>query len=142
MEQSQEKPKRLGIKRVSADNWWQVDEAWRGTIMCPDPYREDQVNGWVETICQVQLDAGVPDEIRDLFEVARGAYVYSLPFYPLLTLGAEQLFRVVEAAVALHYKNCVGPDYPRKFKGRIDWLLKHAKITRDIYLRLDAVRVL
>jgi hypothetical protein len=36
--------------------------------------------------------------------VARGSYAYSLMFYPLLTLGAEQLLRVVEGAIAYEFK--------------------------------------
>lgn len=49
----------------------------------------------------INLTEKAPLEVRRMFEVARGAVVYGYFFYPLYVLGAEQLFRVAEAAVTL-----------------------------------------
>ncbi len=46
-----------------------------------------------------QLSASVPAETRALLEVARGTMVYGLFFYPLYSMGTEQLFRVAENAL-------------------------------------------
>jgi hypothetical protein len=43
-------------------------------------------------------------------------------YYPLLTLGAEQLLRVVEGAIAYEFKDKGGPGIRRTFQKRIDWL--------------------
>jgi hypothetical protein len=45
----------------------------------------------------------VPEPIRELFDVARGAMIYGWFFYPLFRLGEDQLHRVVEAAVVARY---------------------------------------
>ena len=74
----------------------------------------------------------VPAEIHDLFAVARGAMLYGYFFYPLYTLAAEQLYRVVEAAVSYKYELAGGPKKMSRpktgkttkptFEDKIDWL--------------------
>jgi hypothetical protein len=80
-----------GFKRINAANLQQSDISrafGRGT---PE--------AWVGGFSRVQLDARVPQEIAALFEVARGAMIYGWFFYPLMTLGAEQCYRVMEAGI-------------------------------------------
>ena len=55
-------------------------------------------NDWVERFLAPQLSPNVPEEVREAFEVARGAMLYGVCFYPLFTLGLEQVFRLMEAA--------------------------------------------
>ncbi len=60
-------------------------------------------------ILKPNLNETVPTEVKALFEVARGSLVYGYFFYPLYTLGLEQLFRVAEAAVTRKCKTMEAP---------------------------------
>jgi hypothetical protein len=61
----------------------------------------------------------VPLNIRKLFETARGNLIYSLMFYPLLTLGAEQLFRVLETSASAKCKEVnASPNQTKTFEKR------------------------
>jgi hypothetical protein len=53
---------------------------------------------WVERFLAPKLSSNVPEEVREAFEVARGAMLYGVFFYPLFTLGLEQVFRLMESA--------------------------------------------
>lgn len=54
---------------------------------------------WVLFFFRPALNPSVPDNVKDLFEVARGAMICSWSFYPLATVGAEHCYRALEAAV-------------------------------------------
>jgi len=63
-------------------------------------------------------------------------------FYPLLTLGAEQLFRVLEAAVSLRCHVLSAPSQVRTFARKIDWLTSQKLITPEEQERWHAMRKL
>src|ERR1035437_5846580 len=84
-------PNEFGFKRLSLENWLTVDPVW-------DAFDKSEPSEWVRDLLKVNLDPVVPLAIQKLFETARGTLVYGLMFYPLLTIGTEQLFRVLEAA--------------------------------------------
>jgi hypothetical protein len=97
----------FGFKRLTATNWLAVDPIWQGFWMSsslPDPS-----SAWVDDLTRFELDPAVPPAIRKLFEVGRGTLAYSLMFYPLLTLGTEQIFRVLETSAAV---KCAGKMPP------------------------------
>jgi hypothetical protein len=107
---------KLGFKEIDAHNW-----------LTPDPIvlhfaGMDRATDYVETVLAPRLSANVPEDIRKLFEVARSAMLYGYLFYPLYTLGMEQLLRVGEAAVALKCEQLNMPKKGKKFSDRIDWL--------------------
>lgn len=79
-----------GFKRISAENWQLPDVTKFYPNLTPET--------WSKRYLLPQLDPKVPTEIAALFEVARGSMIYGWYFYPLLTLAAEQLYRVMEAA--------------------------------------------
>ena len=79
----------------------------------------------------VQLKASVPTEICELFEVARSAFVYGLMFYPLVTIGAEQICRVSEAAVLLKCKFLNAPKRENSFALKVKWLIEAKVIKND-----------
>jgi hypothetical protein len=56
---------------------------------------------WVSFFSRPVLSDAVPESIASLLEVARGAMIYGLLFYPLVTLGAEQCYRVLETGIRL-----------------------------------------
>jgi hypothetical protein len=87
----------LGFKKITFENWDTPDET---TVITTSPYNYDRgFHPYFERILEPQLNDNVPIEIRSLFEVARGAMVYSYYFYPLYTLAADQLSRVGETAL-------------------------------------------
>jgi hypothetical protein len=96
--------------------------------------RPDQCEGFVFDLSQVRLDDAVPLPVRKLFEAARGALVFSVMFYPLLTLGAEQLLRVLETSLVFKCQQMNAPDIG-KFSQRVEWLRKHKAISTDDEVR-------
>lgn len=67
--------------------------------------------------------------------------LYGCFFYPLYTLGAEQLFRVVEAAVTVR---CEEIDAPAKAMNRFETKLAHLRnegmISAADWIKWDAAR--
>ena len=130
----------VGFKRLSSANWLTVDPAWEGVVISLSG--SDPSTGWVEDLTRVELDSVIPLSLRKVFEVARGTLVYGLMFYPLLTLGAEQLFRVLEAAVSLQCHALNAPSQIRTFSRKIDWLTSQKLITPEEQARWHAMRKL
>jgi len=110
-------------KQLHNENW-----------LLPDPeslaYSSIELDGvvfekkpeeWIRQIFSPQLSDNVPLEVKNLFEVARGALVYGFLYFPLYTLAAEQLFRVAETAITL---KCVLLNCPQKrtFEKKLNWL--------------------
>jgi hypothetical protein len=92
----------LRFKRLTVDNWQRPDPGLSIFVrlsLQDGSTRPISGDDWAREILAIELSERVPLEIRRLFAVARGALVYGYFFYPLYTLGAEQLFRVAEAAV-------------------------------------------
>jgi hypothetical protein len=130
----------LGFKRLSLANWLTVDPAWEGVVISLSG--SDPSTGWIEDLTRVELDATIPLSIRKVFEVARGTLVYGLMFYPLLTLGAEQLFRVLEAAVSHKCHVLNAPSQVRTFARKIDWLTSQKLIAPEEQTRWHVMRKL
>ena len=97
-----EKAITLGFKKLSKDNW-----------KLPDPINEYFIkmnlytgekfsvsdDERIEDFLMVELSPEVPIDVQRQFEVARGAMLYGCFFYPLFSLGADQLMKVAESAV-------------------------------------------
>jgi Domain of unknown function (DUF4145) len=128
----------FGCKRLTLENWLRVDPAWSGVVMSCS--RSDPSEAWVHDLIQTELDPAVPLPIRKLFEIARGTLVYSLMFYPLLTLGTEQMFRVFDAAVSAKCKEMKAPSKVRRFAEKIKWLGERAVISPEQQSRWNAIR--
>ena len=131
-------PEVFGFKRLTIENWLLVDPAWGGVLMPSS--RPDPSEAWVFDIVRSDLDPGVPVNIRRLFEIARGALVYSLMFYPLLTLGTEQMFRVFEASVTEKCKILNAPSKVKTFADKIKWLAEQSAIDPQEVVRWAAIR--
>ncbi|MBU6445128.1 MAG: DUF4145 domain-containing protein, partial [Alphaproteobacteria bacterium] len=104
---------------------------------------------WIASVRDPQLSESVPVEIRKLYEVARSSIIYGYLCYPLLTLGIEQLHRVVELVARLRARD-LGCATKRKsfdgqaqlpaFKEAIDWLVDKSVIPQSDRDRWDAMR--
>ena len=131
-------PEVFGFKRLTVDNWLTVDPTWAGVVMSsslPDPSE-----AWVFDLLQSELGPAVPVNIRRLFEIARGTLLYSLMFYPLLTLGTEQMFRVFETALSTKCIELRAPGKTKTFAQKIDWLILSGVITGADESRWTAIR--
>ncbi len=91
-------------------------------------------------LIQTELDTTVRLSIRKLFETARGTLVYSLMFYPLLTLGTDQMFRVFDAAVSAKCKEMRAPAKIRRCAEKIKWLGERTVISPEQQSRWNASR--
>jgi hypothetical protein len=95
----------LHFKRLTPENWLKpdatLDHFVRLTARGPGTITPEE---WAEGFLSVTLDRRVPLEVRELFAVARAAFVYGSFFYPLYGLGRERLFVVADAAVLHRYR--------------------------------------
>lgn len=130
------------IKNLNLENWLKADAA-----LCV--FLQEDENGslsnptgreWLEDILEPALETHVSDDICVLFEVARGTIAYGYFYYPLYTVGMDQLFRVQDAAVGERSTREGGPGPRSTFKERLDWLGKHQRIDNARLLQLDAAR--
>ena len=112
-----------GIKRLTETNWSEPDEATSSFHTLDGDGRARKMTGqdWAHHILQAQLQDCVPVEVRKLFEAGRGAVAYGYFFYPLFTLGMEQVFRVADAAAGAKCKALGAPDTLWQFSRRIDF---------------------
>jgi len=99
-----------GFKRISVASWQEPD--------LPNTFFGYVSDSWVEAHLKHQLGSQVPADLAALFEVARGAMIYSWFFYPLATLGTEQCSRVLEAGVRIRCKNLGVPVIRMDKKGQ------------------------
>jgi hypothetical protein len=128
----------VGYKCLSLENWLTVDPAWAGVVMSSS--LSDPSQAWVHDLLQTKLDPAVPVSIRRLFETARGTLVYSLMFYPLLTLGIEQMLRVFEASVSERCNSMTAPGKIKRFADKIEWLVERTVIPPEQQSRWNAIR--
>ena len=132
-----------GFKEITASNWLEQDPVLKGFVRIDPNLGPVELSGddWAAAFLEPSLDPVVLDEIQGLFEVARGAMIYGNFFYPLFTLGAEQLYRVAEAAVK---QKCtqMGEVSLRSFYNRINWLHEKSVILSADVPRWHAVRKL
>ena len=79
------------MKAIDQDNWLQVDAGGHG--------RSADARKWREAFLAIRLDPAVPADIARMFEAARGGMLYGYFFQPLMAMGAEQCYRVLESGV-------------------------------------------
>ena len=133
-----------GFKQLTPKNWLEHDTTGSHIVtvsptgMISKPTSDD----WATMILTPRLSEDAPRDLVELFEVARGALCYGFFFYPLYTLGSEQLYRVLEAAVASKFKSEKAPARVRRLRNRIDWLRDYGKIDQETTDRLHAAREL
>ncbi len=129
------------FKELTVENWSQPDPVMRhfGLVEGGRP-RQAMADDWARAFLKLELSPAVPQNVRDLFEVARGVCLYGWFFYPLYQIGEDQLFRVVDSAVASKCKRDGGPKARASFADRIKWLCDHGVIPEEERLRWDGLR--
>jgi hypothetical protein len=80
-------------------------------------------------VASLNLHVGVPGDVRDLFDVARNAFVYSWFAYEMATLAEHHVFAVVERALRARLLDGTTEQTRRKkIEGAgLEWLLDTAK---------------
>lgn len=124
----------MAIKRITPENWLERDgdqfAAIEFTSLNDANTRLMDGEDWIRNFTEPELLSSVPDEVQNLFEVARGALCYGYFFYPLYTLGFEQLFRVGEAAITAKFRQMGGnPKKYGTFEKRVDFLMSQNVLT-------------
>jgi hypothetical protein len=133
------------MKDLTQDNWLQPDPtslAFSGALdLAAGGIRQMSVNEFIAYILEPHLSASVPESVRTLFEGARGAMAYGYYFYPLFMVGAEQLFRVAEAAVRERAQQLQAPRNAT-FNENIKFLVDRRLISEMDKFRWDSIRSL
>lgn len=127
--------KELGLKILNENNWLEPDKVLSGfhRMQTDGSTQPLSISEWFIKIQRVKLEDYIPDEIKQLFDVARGTMTYGYFFYPIFTFASEQFTRIAETAVNM---KCVTLGLPKRtntFKMKIDWLQKHSLISSDSY---------
>jgi hypothetical protein len=131
---------KFGFKHLSPSTWLTADTAWHHIVMSASSC--DPATAWVTDTVAPRFHDGVPLELHKLLEVARGAIIYAIFFYPLLTLGAEQLFRIGESAVAARCAQLNAPAGVKRFAQMIAWLEATGVIPAGRRLQWQALKQL
>jgi hypothetical protein len=85
---------------------------------------------WAQIFLAFELSKGVPSQLVNLFEVAKGAMLYGYFFYPLYTFGLEQVYRVADEAIVVKCETIKASAKDRKtFETRINCLVRAGVLT-------------
>lgn len=126
----------LGYKKITGEN-----------LAVPDITRAfaKDVEQWIDWFSEVKIEGQVPEPLRKMFEVSRGAMISAWFYYPLLTLGAEHCLRLVEAAARMRVDllQVSNPkNGPTKYSKLIETLAKNGVIADGEIDRWDVARKL
>lgn len=131
------------FKHLISKNWRAYD-ATASHIVRVENRKTEPISGddWAEFFLGPQLSSNVPSEVVELFEVARGVMCYGYFFYPLYTVGNEQLYRVLDAALAHRCDGLGAPNRFNTFSKRILWLSDQNVISNKRRIQWEATRQL
>lgn len=132
-------PDSFGFKRLTTQNWLAADPVWQHFS---HPPFVDPATAWADDVLKHELAPAVPQPLRRMFEVGRGTLLYGFLFYPLLTVGTDQLFRVLEAAVNATCEASHAPARVKKFSEKLSWLMETKKMPESEHKRWDDIRLL
>ncbi|HBZ82756.1 MULTISPECIES: hypothetical protein [Brevibacillus] len=133
----------LGFKKLTIDNWLEGDKTSDYFVWFSEEKQEfykPSKEQRVEVFLEPTLDDVVPEEVKRLFEVARGCLLYGHFFYPMYTLGLEQLYRVLELAVTLKCTSINAPESINNFNKRIEYLIDNKIIPQSESISWHATR--
>jgi hypothetical protein len=130
------------MKTLNASNWREPDPTIEFFCRLDAEGRPRAIapEEWIADILKPDLEPAVPEDVRALFEVARGAMVYGYLFYPLYTLAGEQLLRVTEAAATHRCRQLGAPSRIKRFEAKVDWLVEHRALPEADYSAWNATR--
>lgn len=129
------------FKKLTPKNWLERDHTIDAFVRLVDskPRRMTETD-WAEDILSPELSPSVPRDVQDLFEVARGVLCYGCFFYPLYSLGSEQLFRVHEAAFRHVARQLGAPPSLKRYTDLLDWARQQGLMSDERFYQWDAAR--
>ena len=135
---------KFGFKDLDSTNWLEPDLIVQAFVRIDPNTGPITMTGkdWVNAILKPSLLEEVPEEVHALYEVARGAMLYGFFFYPLYTLGSEQLFRVAEAAITHKCASLNAPKNVNSMASGIKWLYQYEVISDIQQIKWNATREL
>lgn len=129
------------FKQLTKQNWCEPDPIINLFVAVEEAdIRPISGDEWAELFLNGKLSHSVPKDIESMFDVARGALCYGYYFYPMFTLGTEQLHRVMDAALAHKCEGLVAPTRIDRFARRLKWLLGRDVFGERQFQRWDATR--
>jgi len=129
-----------GHKPLTLENWTQADpvmHAFGGYDLNTGQFQSIDRDLWARQVLACNLVGAVPREVHRLFDVARGTMLYAYFFYPVMTLAAEQLYRVVDAALAARMSH---RGRRLTFAARIEAAIQEGVIPKQDEIRWNATR--
>jgi hypothetical protein len=125
----------MNFKVITAANWMEPDPVLRYFVRLNTQSGEisrTSAEEWVAAFMEPRLGEGVPEQVAELVEAARGAMLYGWFFYSLYAMAEDQLFIAAEAALRERYVAVTGAQaaherLPRFNRLRI-WALKQGLI--------------
>lgn len=129
-----------GFKKLTPENWREFEETWLVKIKADgtsSPLTADDITA---AILEGELHSSVPDDVRNLFEVARGVMCYGGFFHPAYTVGHDQLFKVMEAAVGHKCALADAPKSKKRYVERLNWLVENGHIDELLRDRWQGAR--
>jgi len=132
----------FGIKKLTKETWLQPDDAAKLFFRANPDGTISRLSGedWIASLLVVELPEKVPEDVRRLFAVARGAMAYGCFFYPLFTLGLEHSFRVLEAALTVKCQQLGGRGKQKSWKDKLRLLVAQGAISDPEAAKWDAKR--
>lgn len=129
------------FKKLPPKNWRERDGTADHIVSIRDG-KAVSLDGddWAATILGIELSPKAPAEVRDLFEVAQGALCYGWFFYPLYTVGSQQLYRVQEAALRHRCAALGAPKKVKTFLAMLEWLEQQGILPKSRLGQWDATR--
>lgn len=133
------------MKKITSSNWLEQDPRSNSVknINLKTGIPEDiSPEVWLDKFLIPQLSSGVPEDVRNLFEAARGLLIYGYFFYPIYTLGIEQLIRVANTATRLKCVHMNAPEGVNNFYRQIEYLHQESIIDSKEQDRWQSLRKL
>lgn len=131
------------FKRLSRDNWREEEPHIQlvSITSASGVQKTPSADDIAAEITAPELSDRVPRNIQELFEVAQGAMCYGSLFYPMFTLGNEQMWRVMEAALMTRAEELGAPSTARKsFSAALNWFNKKSLMPADRVDRWKAAK--
>lgn len=128
-----------GCKLLTTENYMKVDPFFESvTWWAREPEkREERLKERIDEILSIQLQAAVPIEVRELFDVLKGSMIYGHFYRPIFTNISDQVYFVAEAAV-YHRCKALGIEPSKKYERNLGILKKRGIIPKDEWVMWDA----
>lgn len=134
----------LSGSQLTEENYLERDSRLDGWSVHGIGVLSHTTDTWAQILLSIKPLVTLPTYLQDMFERAQGCMVYGCFYYPLFTLGIEELFRFSESALREAVKETGAPKSVQKMKYAplIDWAHDNDFLTDSMHGRWHAGRSL